>query len=339
MLNIFIPKEPQLIDYGISEEEIPKIDNLDVKPIRMARNREDILEKYSIVLFMIIFYFTILVLLYNKSGWTVKAGNIETSIFLLAAILIIFLWFPFPLVFLGSIPIKLFLDKIIPLSFLYDREDEYSEEDNEMIIKKEILSSYKKAHSQWSEKMNKINRDFPNATKIIPIEQNVQDSIYKWYEMQYASWCIVHVFMPEFKRNVEFADKMEAKRIHEDWWKTLSPYDFEKEAGNWFLNKGYNVNVTQANIDGGVDIIVSKNGVKSFVQCKHYKELVPVNVVRDLKGVMSVGNVLSGFLVCINGCTTGAQGFAKKSGICIVTIKDLIKDWSFNQGMFYKLTC
>ena len=138
--------------------------------------------------------------------------------------------------------------------------------------------------------------------------------------------CIKNIFMSDFKISVEYADKMEFKRSQEDWWKSLSPYDFEKETGNWFLNKGYKVNVTQANIDGGVDIIVSKDGIKSYVQCKHYKDLVPVNVVRELKGVMSIGNISSGFLVCINGCTTGAQDFAKKSNIVIITIKDLIRE-------------
>ena len=325
MLNIYIPKEPQLNDYGISEKEIPEIENINIKPIKKAQKREDVLLNYSIALFVVFFYFFLLVLFYNKSGWYVKTGDSEMSIFIFAGMLLFFLWFPFPLVFLGCIPVKYFLDKIIPSSVLHDRDNEYSKKDNVKIMKKDKLSLYKTAHSQWRKEMNMINKSFPNVEKIIPIGTSIQNPLYKLYELQYISWCIKNVFMPDFKSAVEYADKMEFKRSQEDWWRSLSPYDFEKETGNWFLNKGFKVNVTQANIDGGVDIIVSKDGVKSYVQCKHYKDLVPINVVRELKGVMSIENVSSGYLVCINGCTTGAQDFAKKSNIVIITLKDLVR--------------
>ena len=112
-----------------------------------------------------------------------------------------------------------------------------------MIIKKEQLSLYKMAHTQWNKDLSRINIEFPNAEKIIPKGMDVQDAQYKWYELQYASWCIKNIFMSDFKISVEYADKMEFKRSQEDWWKSLSPYDFEKETGNWFLNKGMNSDI------------------------------------------------------------------------------------------------
>ena len=326
MLNIYIPKEPKLKDYGISEQEIPMIEKCVIKPYKKAIKREDILFRCSFFLFLISIYFLFIFYLYQNNGWYIVNENSNISIFFFAGLIVFLFWFPFPIGFIGVWIIQYILNKLLPLSFLHDTPDKYSEKDKEMIIKKEQLSLYKMAHTQWNKDLSRINIEFPNAEKIIPKGMDVQDAQYKWYELQYASWCIKNIFMSDFKISVEYADKMEFKRSQEDWWKSLSPYDFEKETGNWFLNKGYKVNVTQANIDGGVDIIVSKDGIKSYVQCKHYKDLVPVNVVRELKGVMSIGNISSGFLVCINGCTTGAQDFAKKSNIVIITIKDLIRE-------------
>ena len=326
MPNIYIPKEPELKDYGISEQEIPMIEKCVIKPYKKAIKREDILFRCSFFLFLISIYFLFIFYLYQNNGWYIVNENSNISIFFFAGLIVFLFWFPFPIGFIGVWIIQYILNKLLPLSFLHDTPDKYSEKDKEMIIKKEQLSLYKMAHTQWNKDLSRINIEFPNAEKIIPKGMDVQDAQYKWYELQYASWCIKNIFMSDFKISVEYADKMEFKRSQEDWWKSLSPYDFEKETGNWFLNKGYKVNVTQANIDGGVDIIVSKDGIKSYVQCKHYKDLVPVNVVRELKGVMSIGNISSGFLVCINGCTTGAQDFAKKSNIVIITIKDLIRE-------------
>ena len=326
MLNIYIPKEPKLKDYGISEQEIPMIEKCVIKPYKKAIKREDILFRCSFFLFLISIYFLFIFYLYQNNGWYIVNENSNISIFFFAGLIVFLFWFPFPIGFIGVWIIQYILNKLLPLSFLHDTPDKYSEKDKEMIIKKEQLSLYKMAHTQWNKDLSRINKEFPNAEKITPKGMDVQDTLYKWYELQYASWCIKNIFMSDFKISVEYADKMEFKRSQEDWWKSLSPYDFEKETGNWFLNKGYKVNVTQANIDGGVDIIVSKDGIKSYVQCKHYKDLVPVNVVRELKGVMSIGNISSGFLVCINGCTTGAQDFAKKSNIVIITIKDLIRE-------------
>lgn len=95
MLNIYIPKEPQLKDYGISEIEIPEIENIEIKPIRKAQKRKDVLINYSIALFVVFFYFFLLLFFYNKSGWYVKTGDSEMSIFLFAGMLLFFYGFLF----------------------------------------------------------------------------------------------------------------------------------------------------------------------------------------------------------------------------------------------------
>ncbi len=315
MLNIYIPKEPLLKDYGISEREIPEIEEAIIRPVKVGRSREDVLKFISKWLtFFVIYTLSVIV------SWKIKGfDSLWLSLFYTACVFSTIL-IPGLIFFI----INTILEHAIPHKLIYDTKDVYDEMSHAMMNRKNSLSSYKLAHASWQKDIDRINIDYPNATKIIPTDTSIQDIMYKWHELQYVCWCIKNVFMPEFKTIVENADNNEANRRNEDWWKCLSPYEFEKETGKWFLNKGYKVKVTQANIDGGVDIIVSKEGVKSYVQCKHYKDLVPVNVVRELKGVMSIDNVASGYLVCINGCTTGAHEFAKKSNIFVLTIKDLV---------------
>ena len=111
------------------------------------------------------------------------------------------------------------------------------------------------------------------------------------------------------------------------WWMDLNPELFEKEVAKWFIQKGYSAIITKYNGDGGVDIILKKDGVTEFVQCKHYKDQnVPVATVRELFGVMASEKVTKGYVVSICGLTQGAASFASKNNIKSVTINDLSKD-------------
>ncbi len=88
MLNIYIPKEPQLKDYGISEKEIPDIETFVVKPIKKARKREDVLFNYSIIVFAIVCYCALVGVFYYKTGWFIHTKDWDMSIFLFAGILL-----------------------------------------------------------------------------------------------------------------------------------------------------------------------------------------------------------------------------------------------------------
>jgi restriction system protein len=64
----------------------------------------------------------------------------------------------------------------------------------------------------------------------------------------------------------------------------MSWHEFEIFVGEAFRRRGYHVMETGgAGPDGGVDLVLRKDGEKSFVQCKQWKAYkVGVKVVREL---------------------------------------------------------
>lgn len=71
----------------------------------------------------------------------------------------------------------------------------------------------------------------------------------------------------------------------------LSPREFENLVAKLFERTGYQVRVTAASRDGGVDILAKRSGALTsesiIVQCKHYpRRTVPVSEVRALYGIL-----------------------------------------------------
>ena len=80
--------------------------------------------------------------------------------------------------------------------------------------------------------------------------------------------------------------------------KQMSWKEFEHFVGTFFEKQRYSVEVTGGLRDGGIDLIVTKNGKSSFVQCKKYREnQVTLSMMRDFYGAMSSrANTNPGFL-------------------------------------------
>jgi len=74
-----------------------------------------------------------------------------------------------------------------------------------------------------------------------------------------------------------------------------------------------------AKADGGIDLIVEKDGRKSAIQCKHWKSWrVGVRNIRELKGALSIENLPSGVLVTIVGYTDEARALSREQGISLL---------------------
>jgi restriction system protein len=69
----------------------------------------------------------------------------------------------------------------------------------------------------------------------------------------------------------------------------LSWKEFELLVGEAFRQRGYAVVETGDGADGGIDLVLTKNGDRCLVQCKHWKSgaRVSVMVLRELLGVMT----------------------------------------------------
>jgi restriction system protein len=88
--------------------------------------------------------------------------------------------------------------------------------------------------------------------------------------------------------------------------------EFEMLVGEGFKRRGYGVRETGGGgADGGVDLVLTKDGEKFFVQCKQWKAFkVGVSTVRELYGVMAAEGVAGGFVVTSGQFTKDAAGFA-----------------------------
>lgn len=111
----------------------------------------------------------------------------------------------------------------------------------------------------------------------------------------------------------------------ESFWKNLSGHEFEDEVAALYRRQGYNAKVSKQGGDGGVDIVLEKNGERIAVQCKAHKNPVSPAVIRDLYGTMISKNYHKGLLVSLNGFTSGTKSFAAGKPIQLIELKDLIK--------------
>lgn len=99
----------------------------------------------------------------------------------------------------------------------------------------------------------------------------------------------------------------------------ISWREFEMLVGEWFRKQGYAVTETGGVADGGIDLILNKDGETYLVQCKQWKAYkVGVNIVRELLGVMVTQGASGGYLVTSGVFTKEARHFAEDSNIKLI---------------------
>lgn len=100
----------------------------------------------------------------------------------------------------------------------------------------------------------------------------------------------------------------------------MSWQEFEMLVGEAFRHGGYSVSETGGGgADGGVDLVLHKDGEKYLVQCKQWKAYkVGVSVVRELYGVMAAAGAAGGFVVTSGVFTQESKDFASGRNIELV---------------------
>jgi hypothetical protein len=107
--------------------------------------------------------------------------------------------------------------------------------------------------------------------------------------------------------------------------RSIDWFQFEQIVGLTYQKLGYAVTRRGgANPDGGIDLIIEKDGRNSGVQCKHWKAWnVGVKPVREFLGALTDSGIRHGVFVMLGGCTGDAKQLADKHGIEIVNEADL----------------
>lgn len=96
--------------------------------------------------------------------------------------------------------------------------------------------------------------------------------------------------------------------------------DFERLVGEAFRRQGYEVEATGlGGADGGIDLILRKHGRRILVQCKHWRRnKVPVNVVREMVGLLAHHNADEIRIAAFGGFTPDAERFAQGKPITLI---------------------
>ena len=93
----------------------------------------------------------------------------------------------------------------------------------------------------------------------------------------------------------------------------MDPYDFEIFSGQLFSALGYNVLLTAATADGGVDLILDKfdpnlrNWIRNVIQVKRYKSNIGIDKIRELNGVLKIHNSPFGSLITLSNFKKGVN--------------------------------
>ena len=74
-----------------------------------------------------------------------------------------------------------------------------------------------------------------------------------------------------------------------------------------------------ANPDGGIDLVIEKDGTRTAVQCKHWKTWnVGVKAVREFLGALTEAGIQRGLFITLGGYTGDAKRLADKHSIEVV---------------------
>jgi len=101
---------------------------------------------------------------------------------------------------------------------------------------------------------------------------------------------------------------------------TMSWRDFERLVGESFRSQGFTVIELGGNgPDGGVDLVLTKDGKRYLAQCKHWKQWqVGVSIVRELNGVIAAQRADGGYVITGGVFTDDARAFADSCGVKLI---------------------
>lgn len=292
-----LPIKPSNEDFGISTEKINEYERLKV-------DYKNLIEKGSIFEKWYLYYiitFIITVIIYLRNYDFVLDYRLIILVLYVAFISIF-------IQFIAMIPIGILY---VVFSPLIDAITKRYPTKKAQLLKQ--INDLEKIINGYDVAVKKYNREMEEYERMYPGIQNVD-----YNREQY----IINIEQTIIARLDTCIDVLE-KRSKVAWWYELTPRQFELEVAEWFRRKGYAASTTSYVGDGGVDIVLKKDGEAIFVQCKHYKNPVGVAVMRELSGVVHDGGASKGILVCLCAPSQGAKEFAIRNGIEIITAHDL----------------
>ena len=140
-----------------------------------------------------------------------------------------------------------------------------------------------------------------------------------WLDLEIDNWHI--------RRKFRQGEKWRSDRDLLQWLRGMKPSEFEDYIADLFTRLGYRTKAVGASHDGGVDVIVEKDGVKGYVQCKKFiTSEVTVGDVRDFYGALADHLTNGkGYFITTNKFTLEAEKFADDKPIELIDGYKLIR--------------
>jgi restriction system protein len=109
--------------------------------------------------------------------------------------------------------------------------------------------------------------------------------------------------------------------------RSISWQEFEELVGEAYRRKGYRVEESGGGgADGGVDLVLKKNGETLLVQCKHWRQYkIGVKVIRELYGVVTAENATGGIVISSGAFTQETIDFTKGKPLELIGGIELVK--------------
>ena len=125
-----------------------------------------------------------------------------------------------------------------------------------------------------------------------------------------------------------FLDGMKARSERD--FLAMNGIEFEHEVARLFTLRGYQMQVTQASRDGGIDIVGSAPGIgnqKVAVQCKRYATTtIGIAEIQRFWGIIAASEYATGFFVTTSSFTSDSLQFAKdKPRLVLIDGRELQK--------------
>lgn len=204
---------------------------------------------------------------------------------------------------------------------------------HEKITPKILQNKYpnEKKYNELTIKIDKVIYERTQCIKEIAIKLGVEpeslDKIYTQASIlsippEFDCYCAYRKWIESYELYLRNREKRENK----EYWYNLGDNgrEFEKEIQKLFIRKGYSARLTPQSNDGGVDIILNKNGIITYVQCKQYAQKIGIQVARELYGVMCANKVSKGIIATIHGANDNTLTFCKQNNIEVLTVLDYI---------------
>ncbi|MHB8507328.1 MAG: restriction endonuclease [Candidatus Dormibacteria bacterium] len=124
-----------------------------------------------------------------------------------------------------------------------------------------------------------------------------------------------------FRRRRLYTTKQDRDSVLELTWS-----DFEAWVAEAYRRQGYSVTETSRGADGGVDMVLEREGATTYVQCKHWRaSKVNVRPIRELYGVMAGGSADRGVMVTTGRFTAAAVAEARGKPLDLIGGDDLLR--------------